>query len=57
MVTMMVAPMRLLRVGGQNCSRAGKSVPGIGSDLSKGADVVRGWARIKACWRQWRSRI
>lgn len=31
--------MSLLRVGGQNCSRAGKSVLGVGSDLSKGAGV------------------
>lgn len=49
--------MSLLRVGGRNCSRAGKSVPVADSDLSKGAGVVRGWARIKVCWRQWKLRI
>lgn len=57
MVTMVVTPMSLLRVGGRNCSRAGKSVPVADSDLSKGAGVVRGWARIKVCWRQWTLRI
>ena len=57
MVTVVVTPMSFLRVGGQNCSRAGKSLPGAGSDLSEGAGVVRGSARIKVCWRQWKSRI
>lgn len=57
MATVVAALMKLLAVGGQNCWRNEKGMPGTGSPLSKGVGVARVWSRIELWQRQWKLRV
>lgn len=54
---MVAALLKLLGVGGQNCWRTEKGLPGTGSTLSKGVGVARVWSSIELWQRQWKLRV